>query len=345
MHSSSNTNSPMAYPISSDMPEEIQEALQEMAESIEAVGAAQEEASYADRRKAKQKKYSGLGSGKYVQYTKAGRNFMPTVETAASLPPAIYRVAQTQTGGIYFESQPLFTDKILRLPDSKGDAVITEIERFWTLRADYEEYGLSYKRGFLLHGPPGSGKTCTIALIIEDMIKRGGIVIIGQSPGLLAIGLSSLREVEPDRPLVVILEDLDAIVQAYGEAALLSLLDGESQIDNVVYIATTNYPEDLDGRITNRPSRFDSIVHIDVPNDAARKMYLESRLGAGNTVTPEGLDLVTLTKGLSIAHLRELIVGTKVFGHGVEETIERLKKMKITPKSGSARGPIGLARE
>jgi len=54
---------------------------------------------------------------------------------------------------------------------------------------------------------------------------------------------------------------------------VLNLLDGVKQVDNIIYIATTNYPELLEERILNRPSRFDRRFHIGTPSAEVRKFY------------------------------------------------------------------------
>lgn len=273
-----------------------------------------------------------IKTGKLVQYSEFGPGFLPTTKTVATLPPGIYTLLVTNAGTI-FNPHKVFTDDLLRLPDSRSDEVIAEIEKFWTLKEKFKSFGFSHKRGLLLWGPPGSGKTSTVAFIMKQMVGAGGIVLLANTNPLVTSGaLSNLRQIEPERPLVVIMEDLDTIISNYGESEVLSLLDGESSVDNVVFLATTNYPENFDGRVTNRPSRFDRIVKIDVPNDAARKIYLESR-GIGKN--GESLDKwVESTKGFSIAHIKEAIVSVCCYGLSFEATIKRLQDMgKKKPKS------------
>src|SRR5262249_23195198 len=73
------------------------------------------------------------------------------------------------------------------------------------------------------------------------------------------------RQVEPDRPIVCVFEDIDAIIAVYGDSDLLQWLDGNQQVDRAGNLASTNYPEKLDRRIIARPRRFDRILRIATP--------------------------------------------------------------------------------
>lgn len=276
--------------------------------------------------------------GKLVQFANFNTGFIATSTTIRSLPSGCYKTMMCNVG-VWFDPINLVTDSLIPFPDTKSDLVISEIELFWKLQKKFRSFGFSHKRGYLLWGPPGSGKTCTVAMIINKMVKKGGLVIIADHPMVLSGALANLRAVEPNRELVVIWEDIDAVIERFGESEVLSVLDGESQVDNVIFIATTNYPEKLDSRITNRPSRFDRIEKIDMPSAEARRIYLEAK---GCKTVMGDVDLVVETTGMSIAHLRELIVGIWCLGNDPKDVLTRLKKMKVKPNSASTGQPIGL---
>ena len=68
--------------------------------------------------------------------------------------------------------------------------------------------------------------------------------------------LGDFAKIENNRKCIVILEDLDSLISNFGESHYLEMLDSAKTIDNILFIATTNYPEKLDPRIYNRPGRF-----------------------------------------------------------------------------------------
>jgi hypothetical protein len=260
--------------------------------------------------------------------------------TREKLPVGAYVLQPTQRG-LIFEAKKILTDTLIDLGNSNSLRVIKGIQLFWKRRQRFLDRGILYKRGILMWGPPGSGKTATLALLVEDLIRQGGIVLLIQHPGTAVVGLQQLRKIEPERPLIVILEDVEEIIQTYGEHELLALLDGEHQTDNVVNIATTNYPELLGARIINRPSRFDEVVKIGMPSPEMRLQYLLHVLRHERENYPVH-DWVEETEGMSIAHLKELVVAVTCLEQRYDEVISRLKTMKSVPRSSMYEGPVGF---
>lgn len=260
-----------------------------------------------------------------------GPNFFPCDEAVKTLEPGQYEVQHSNSSGYFFQRKLANFDELMRLPDSASEEIELNIETFWTKEEHFRSFGFLWKRGILLWGPAGSGKTSTLQLISQNIVAKGGLSVYVSHPGITAQGLAIFRRIEPDRPCVVMLEDLDAMISNHGEHEVLALLDGELQIDNVVFIATTNYPERLDKRIVNRPSRFDIVKLIGMPNAAAREMYL-SRKNKRLVDSPEELaQWVRESDGFSIAHLKELIVSVEVFEVSLNHAIKRLRKMMDHP--------------
>jgi hypothetical protein len=276
-------------------------------------------------------------AGRLTQWAYHGSGFAATTRTTAKVPTGTYKIEWDQRAGWFISPLPIVTDNLYRLPDTKSEEVIKKIQRFWQIADRFAKHGYVHKRGVLLWGPPGSGKTATLAMSTQDMLEMEGLVLFGEHPGGIAAVLYQIRQIEPHRPIIVILEDIDTIIKKHGEAEVLAILDGEMSVPNVVFLATTNYPENLDGRVVNRPSRFDQIVKIGMPSADARKLYLERK-----GIPADEIDRwVELSEGFSIAHLKEMIIGVLCFEDPLDEVVERLQKMAKPPKSGSD-GVVGF---
>lgn len=257
----------------------------------------------------------------------SGKDYYPAESAIDKLKPGQYSVKYSHSSGIYFSERDINLDDLLILPDSNSEMVLAHIKEFWENEAVFREYGFLWKRGIMLWGPPGSGKTSTVQQLSKQIVELGGITVYCTDPGFTSSGLDILRRIEPDRPLVVIFEDIDAIVQEHGESDILAMLDGELQVDNVVFIATTNYPGRLDKRFINRPSRFDEIIKIGMPSAAARKYYLSNKNTRLDSEPHELNEWVDATDGFSVAHLKELIISVECFGKTKEQAVKRLRSM------------------
>lgn len=182
-----------------------------------------------------------------------------------------------------------------------------------------------------------SGKSSTIQLIIKDVIERDGIVVKFLNPVLFMEGIRKLREIEKETPVVILMEDIDSILEYYNESEVLNILDGVDEVQKMVFLATTNYPDRLGARIINRPSRFDKRFKIDHPNEESRRIYFEHLIGGKERVKELNIDInrwVKDTKGFSIAHLKELFVAVVILEDDYEQSVKTLKNMKeeINPR-------------
>jgi hypothetical protein len=277
--------------------------------------------------------------------------FSPTGKTFPKLEPGVYRCYNSPQIGPYLERIEFNTKGILRLPDSKTNFILDEIERFWNRSEIFEKYGLLQKRGILMFGPPAGGKTTTVMLVSEDVVKRGGIVLDFTSPDMVAMALRFIRDIQPGTPVVVPMEDIDAIVtQKYSESEVLNLLDGLEKINNVLFLATTNYPHVLGARIVNRPSRFDRRVYVGFPGPESRKLFFEYIMTAGGKFDeiPAEVDLdrwVEDTEDMSLAHCKALFETVVILGNPYEEVLADLTSMNENePKyEEDDQLPVGLA--
>jgi hypothetical protein len=253
--------------------------------------------------------------------------FWSTNNVRQILPPGLYKCITTEKTGYSFQKMLVSTDDLITVPDTASSKVIGEIEKFWTLKKEFKARGFLHKRGVLMYGEPGSGKTASIQLLVQQITIDGGIAIYADDPHVLTGCLQMLRRLEPTRRVIVILEDFETLTDRQGrENEWLSVLDGESQIDDVVFLATTNYIESLDKRFTDRPSRFDIVVPVPMPGAQARAAYIMNK---EKSLTPEEVkDWTERSRGFSFAHLKEMIIAVKCLGNGLDATVDRLRDMQ-----------------
>jgi AAA+ superfamily predicted ATPase len=272
-----------------------------------------------------------------------GENYAACERAVDNLPPGQYIVQWNQNIGYYFTKKQVNLDSLIELPDGSTERVLEGIAEFWKREQYFRDFGFLWKRGVLLYGPPGSGKTSCVQRLSQQIVNLGGISIYCSRPDYDAEGLRILRTIEPSRPIVMIMEDIDSIVTTWGESDILAMLDGELQVDNIVFVATTNYPEKLDKRITSRPSRFDEVIHVGMPDELCRRVFLTAK-HSKLVEDPDKLDLwVESTEGFSVAHMKELIVSVECLGKDFDETVKRLKSMINTkPASTDSERKIGI---
>jgi len=263
--------------------------------------------------------------------------FRPAGITRETIPAGVYCFDRDDSG-VYAKKINVITDNLIELPDNASELVLNGMKKFWSMEDRYRKHGLLYKRGILLWGPPGSGKTCTITLLNKYLLSNGGIVVMCDHPRIASMGLEAIRRIEPTRRIICIMEDVDEIIDKYGEHDLLALLDGENQVENIVMLATTNYPEKLGARIVNRPSRFDERIFVGMPEKPARYAYLKNILGDNRQIDKWVED----THGLSIAHLREMAAAVMCLDQDYDVVLERLKKMKNKVRAGDDGGKLGF---
>jgi len=241
--------------------------------------------------------------------------------TQKTLEAGIYNVGSDMQGP-YFRISEQNTDELLRFADERYETILEEVSKFWTLEDNFKKMGFTMKRGVLLHGAPGTGKSCLIKLLQEDAIKEDHLVFISEDLYSLPGVLAKAKEIEPDRNVLVVLEDVDALINYGGEQRLLELFDGPNQQDKVCYVATTNYKDRLPPRVL-RSGRFDRKLEILNPGFEGRKAYLDKKLGIHEN--EKRIDeMADKTDGFSFGDLREFVVSVFCLEEDEDKAIQRI---------------------
>lgn len=246
-------------------------------------------------------------------------------EIVGALPAGVYTVFQDGRGATHAQAFNIKTDDLYLLPNNQTSKLIREIDDFWKKGDKFKAAGVKHKRGILLMGHPGTGKTSLINLFIIDLIESGGLVFYIHNQQELFWYMefvqSHLRVIEPDRPVITVMEDIDKYMDSGGvESTILNFLDGAESFDHHVVVATTNRLEGLNDLLV-RPSRFDWQIQIDKPDELCRKTFLVNK----GLEEPEAKKWAKETDDYSIAELKELFISVKLLDLSYEDAKAKLK--------------------
>lgn len=225
------------------------------------------------------------------------------------------------------------------MPNKMKEDLMSSIDHFVKKRDWYEKNFVPYHYGILLYGPPGTGKSTLIRSIMTEYYEKyedaSGPVVFKRPGSLLGLGIDTF-DVEYKKPKIVVIEDIDATKTtktrtpkpllrsdevddddddddynynyntSMSLSELLNKIDGLSNLENVIYIFTTNHIENLDKALI-RPGRIDKCIKIDVPDRNAYDQFMFYHFGKH---IPKDMKV---KKGILIPELQNMIVCEKTY--------------------------------
>jgi cell division protease FtsH len=211
-----------------------------------------------------------------------------------------------------------------------------------------EKYGIPPRRGIVLAGEPGTGKTIVCRAL---MSQAENISCITANAYLLTepFYISQLYELAADlSPCIVFIEDVDFIGQdRYTHGfhvgapllALLNEMDGIEKQKQIVTVATTNGLETLDKALCERPSRFDRVIKLNRPTVNERAQMV-GRLCGRIPLAEEIQDYISRrTDGFTPAQLQEVVFGLVIDCEGFDgRTIDTISQNDVDRIIGRING-------
>jgi transitional endoplasmic reticulum ATPase len=219
----------------------------------------------------------------------------------------------------------------------------------------FKRLGIDPPKGILLYGPPGTGKTLLAKAVANE---SGAYFIAINGPEIMSkfYGESEQRlreifeEAQKNAPAIIFIDEIDAIApkreEVTGEvekrvvAQLLALMDGLKERGQVIVIAATNRPDDIDPAL-RRPGRFDREIAFPVPDKRARREILQvhtRNMPLAEDVNLDelaevthgftGADLAALCREAAMRALRRYLPKIDIESERIPAEV--LKEMKVT---------------
>jgi ATP-dependent 26S proteasome regulatory subunit len=214
-------------------------------------------------------------------------------------------------GGIAFLERPTLTRDDVVLPNGLLDRVSEHVLGIAQHRRVLATYGQHLKRGILLFGPPGTGKTHTMRYLLSHSPETTVVLLSG---GSLQFIHDAAKIARAHQPAIVVLEDCDLVAEdrsfgPFPKPLLFEVLDALDGIDadaDVAFLLTTNRVENLERALSQRPGRVDLAAEIPLPDQDGRRALV--RLYAGRLFSDEAVDeAAERSEGTTASFAKELV--------------------------------------
>jgi ATP-dependent Clp protease adapter protein ClpS len=215
--------------------------------------------------------------------------------------------------GLMVHKLPKVSRDEVILPATAVKLLDRNVLRFVESRQQLRALGQSTRKGILLYGPPGTGKTHTIRYLASNLPGHTTLIITAAQVVLLGAYMNLARLLQP---ALVVIEDVDLIARDRAEMGaceepllnqLLNEMDGLKEDADIIFVLTTNRPEQLETALAGRPGRIDQAIELPLPDEIGRGK-LARLYGKGLKLDAGIVDEVARrTAGVSAAFIKELM--------------------------------------
>jgi len=293
--------------------------------------------------------YSLLNDGKFYQFKYYE---VDKKRTPITVKPGIWSIGKGMMG-LQLNPTSFSTDDLLK--DFINTKQIEEIvDCFFSNLHLYAEFGMDVpRRGVLLYGPPGAGKSTAISMCANKYVNDGKTaVVIWATDAYEAYDIKEFFKVfqyEGVEKLILVAEDLGGMENGEttmrSDSSLLALLDNNEKTFTIptMIVATTNHPENFAGNITNRSGRFDDKIEVSIPGGDARRKLL--KFFSKNTANEEALVLIESKQCEKFppSHIRESYIRSRLRNKDLALTIkEMMQEIEIYNKAFTKRTGVGF---
>lgn len=213
---------------------------------------------------------------------------------------------------VSFLPRPQLSPDDVVLPDGVLATIERHVVRPAAVSTLLRQHGQHLKRGLLLHGPPGTGKTHTVRYLFGRLTEATIVVVSGRAMHNLSAAVTMARRLTPS---VVVFEDVDLVAEdrSYSRGPqpllfeLLNRIDGVDADVDITFVLTTNRVETLERALVDRPGRIDLAVEVPRPDAIGREKLLRLYARELTLNLPDASRLMAGTDGVTASFMRELV--------------------------------------
>lgn len=219
-----------------------------------------------------------------------------------------YKGEKIDAAGQFLPIPELDFDDV-QLPDDQKQAIKVGALDFFNKKEIYDKNKISWRRGMIFSGRPGTGKT----MMAKILMRKSPCTFIWATSEMVSCSsdvrylFSMAKELSP---VILILEDVDAFLSRESTIdALKTTLDGMNNVDGICTIICTNFPDRIPKALL-RPGRIDQVFIFELPNESLRYKILNKISEPMNIENKDNVlkELAKRTEGLTGACLKEILV-------------------------------------